>query len=230
MWIYDIHFISTTSNQPIFPQYTLGERHVDLWVHVVGVTASVAAATALMWIAVSDLEGLSIASLAIYGSGLIAVFSCSASYHLMARPGWKETARRLDHAAIYVMIAGTYTPFALVKIEGTWGVALFAVVWAVAAAGVLWKLFLPRRFEAAAFVLYLVQGWAVLVALEPLFSAVSFSAFILLAIGGALYTLGVVFHLWRRLPYHNAIWHIFVLTAAACHYAAVLDAVALAKG
>lgn len=210
-----------------FPQYAAAERRADAAVHLLGVSASLAAFPVLALLALPQGSALSILSLAIYGTGLIAVFGFSAAYNLVQRPDWKEILRRLDHAAIFVMIAGTYTPFSLVVIGGTWGLALLAAVWAVAALGVALKLFLPRRFERASILLYLAQGWAILVVVEPLVAALSTPALVLLVTGGLLYTLGVVFHLWRRLPYHNAIWHLMVLAAAGCHYAAILEAVAL---
>jgi hemolysin III len=210
-----------------FPRYSAGERLADTTVHVVGVTASLAAAAALAAIALSHGQALTLVSLAVYGIGLIAVFGFSAGYNMARRPGWKEALRRLDHAAIFVMIAGSYTPFAVSAIGGTWGLGLLAVVWGVALLGVALKLFLPRRFERLSIALYLAQGWAILAALEPLAAAVSGTTLGLLVIGGGLYTLGVVFHLCHRLPYHNAIWHGLVLVAAGCHYAAVLEAVAL---
>ena len=229
-----------------FPQFTRGERLADAVVHILGVSASLAAAPALLVLAVwhsqsslaliepgtfgPTLFSTANLSLAVYGLGLVAVFACSAAYNMVWHPNWKEVLRRLDHAAIFVMIAGSYTPFSLAVIGGTWGWALFAVVWAVAALGVALKLFLPRRFERAAIVLYLAQGWSVLVVVEPLAAALSTPALSLLVAGGVIYTLGVVFHLWRSLPYHNAIWHALVLIAAACHYLAILDAVALGTG
>ena len=210
-----------------FPRYSADELRADAVVHVVGVTASLAAATALVAIAASHGQALPIISLVVYGVGLVAVFALSAGYNLARRPGWKEALRRFDHAAIFVMIAGTYTPFAMVAIGGAWGLALLSVVWSVAVAGIALKLLLPRRLERTAIALYLAQGWTILAAVGPLIEAVSTPVMILLAVGGGLYTLGVVFHLSRRLPYHNAIWHGLVLTAAGCHYVAVLDAVAL---
>lgn len=210
-----------------YPDYSLGERIADGVVHALGVGASVAAAIVLLVIAAAHAPALPFVSLSVYGAGLIAVFAFSAGYHLVRRPRLKAVLRRFDHAAIFVMIAGTYTPFALVSIGGSWGVALLAIVWAVAALGVAWKLLLPGRFEGVSVALYLAQGWVMVVALKPLIAAVSPSVFLLLAIGGGLYTLGVVFHVWRGLPYHNAIWHALVLVAAGFHYTAVLAAVAL---
>ena len=208
-----------------FPQYTLGERVADGCIHVVGVVASLIALSVLLVIGVQSQVLLWGVSLAIYGIAMVAMFSFSAGYHLVARPSVKEILRRFDHAAIFVMIAGTYTPFILIQMNNVWGHWLLATVWLIAAIGVALKLFAPRYLKGLSTALYLVQGWAVVAAWEPLTAAVSGQVLSLLVAGGVLYSVGVVFHLWSRLPYQNAIWHGFVLTAAGCHYAAVLAAV-----
>jgi len=208
-----------------FPQYSMRERVADGCIHAVGVTASLAAFIALLVIAVMSHTLLWVVSLAIYGVALVLMFSCSAGYNLVLRPKLKAIMRRLDHAAIFLMIAGTYTPFALMKMEAPSGYWLLAVVWTMAALGIAIKLFAPRYLEGLTTPLYLVQGWAVVAAWHPLVSAVPERAALLLAVGGVLYTVGVVFHLWQRLPYQNAIWHGFVLLAASVHYVAVLDVV-----
>ncbi len=208
-----------------FPQYTFGERVADGCIHIVGVVASLIAFSVLLVIGVQSQVLLWGVSLAIYGLAMVAMFSFSAGYHLVARPRVKEILRRFDHAAIFVMIAGTYTPFILIQMNNAWGHWLLATVWLIAAIGVGLKLFAPRYLEGLSTALYLVQGWAVVAAWEPLTAAVSGQVLSLLVAGGVLYSVGVVFHLWSRLPYQNAIWHGFVLTAAGCHYAAVLAAV-----
>jgi len=207
----------------VFPQYTERERVADGCIHVVSVVASLIALVALLIVAFETQAALWIVSLAIYGFALVATFSCSAGYHLIVRPKLKSIFRRLDHAAIFLMIAGTYTPFALMKMDAPWGLTLLAVVWSMAAIGIAIKLFAPRYLEGVSTALYLVQGWAVVVAWKPLVAAVPGHVALLLILGGALYTIGVVFHLWEKLPFQNAIWHGFVLTAASVHYAAVLD-------
>jgi hemolysin III len=209
------------------PEYTIRERIADGCIHVIGVTASLAALTALLIIGVESKTLLWGVSLAIYGLALVATFSCSAGYHLVVRPKLKEILRRFDHAAIFLMIAGTYTPFILIKMNTPWGLGLLAVVWAMAAIGIAIKLFAPRFLDGLSTALYLVQGWAVVAAWEPLMSAMPGRVLTLLVAGGVLYTIGVVFHLWERLPYQNAIWHGFVLSAASCHFAAVIFVVAL---
>jgi hemolysin III len=207
----------------VFPEYTARERVADGCIHVISVAASLVALTALLIVGVRAQATLWIVSLAIYGLALVATFSCSAGHNLIVRPKLKAVFRRLDHAAIFLMIAGTYTPFVLIKMNNAWGLGLLAVVWTMAAIGIAMKLFAPRYLEGVSTALYLVQGWAVIVAWHPLVSAVPERVALLLMIGGLLYTVGVVFHLWQRLPYQNAIWHGFVLTAASVHYVAVLD-------
>ena len=155
-----------------FPQYTLRERVADGCIHVIGVAASLVALTALLIIGVQAQATLWIVSLSIYGLALVAMFTCSAGYNLIVRPKVKAVFRRLDHAAIFLMIAGTYTPFALMKMDAEWGLSLLAVVWTMAAIGIAIKLFAPRYLEGVTTALYLVQGWAVIVAWHPLVSAV----------------------------------------------------------
>jgi hemolysin III len=210
-----------------FPEYTPGERVADGVIHLVGVVASLAAAATLITIAILYLPPLSTLGIAVYCTGLVAVFAFSAGYHLVGRPGLKAVLRRFDHAAIYVKIAATYTPFAMVKMGGAAGFGLLGAVWAVGLIGVAAKLFWPSQLVRTSYVLYLAQGWACVAALGPLTAALPARALVLLVLGGALYTVGVAFHLWRSLPYHNAIWHGFVLAGSACHFAAVVDAVAI---
>ncbi len=208
----------------LFPDYTRGERIADGCVHLAGIIFSVAATAVLMIASVGTLPALNVASLGIYGFGLVGMFVSSASYNLVTRHAWKKVLRRVDHTAIFVMIAGSYTPFALIKIGGSTGYWLLCAVWAVTILGIVVKLVFPCRFERALIALYLAQGWAILAAIDPLLSSISTRALTLLVIGGCLYTIGVFFHLWERLRFHNAIWHAHVLIAAACHFAAICDA------
>jgi hemolysin III len=207
----------------VFPRYTMRERVADGCVHAIGIIASVIGLGALFIIGVRSEMTLWVASLTIYGLALVAMFSCSAGYNLiMHPPKLKEVFRRLDHAAIFLLIAGTYTPFVLIKMNNAWGLGLLAVVWTIAIIGIVIKLVIPRFLEGLTVGLYLVQGWAIVAAWHPLVTAVPAWVALLLVAGGVLYTVGVVFHLWDRLPYQNAIWHGFVLSAATCHFAAVI--------
>lgn len=210
-------------------EYSPAERLVDNIIHVVGVVASVIAVTALITLASVYGDGWTIASVVIYGIGVVIVFLASAAYHMIHWPQGKWLLRRVDHAAIFLKIAGTYTPFAAISLGGgAWGAALLGSVWSIAAVGVPLKLFAPGRLEKLAVWLYLLQGWLVVVAFGPLAAAISSTALSCLVAGGVLYTVGVVFFLWEKLPYHNAIWHGFVLAASGCMYAAIMNGVALA--
>ena len=214
---------------PEFPRYTRAELVADGCIHVTGVTFSLLATAAMMTLAAKVLPAASMLSLGVYAFGLVAVFACSAAYHLVSptRPQLKAILRRFDHAAIYVKIAGTYTPLALLKMGDAVGLALLGGVWAITAFGATAKLLCPERLVRTSYVLYLAQGWAVVAAFDSLVPAVSSRVLILLVAGGCLYTIGVVFHLWEKLPYHNAIWHGFVLLASGCHFAAIVDALGL---
>jgi hemolysin III len=226
LW-FDDASMTMAENCVSFPQYSLGERVADGCLHAVGVTASLVALTVLLVIGIKSDAALWVVSLTVYGLALVATFSFSAGYNLVARPPrLKEWLRRFDHAAIFLMIAGTYTPFVLIQMNTPFGLSLLAVVWTIAAIGIVLQLFAPRYLRGLSVALYLVQGWAVLAAIEPLISAMPVRALTLLMAGGVLYTVGVVFHLWERLPYSNAIWHGFVLAAASCHFAAVIFLVA----
>ncbi len=210
------------------PVYTSRERLADGLVHGLGILACLVALPILIVMAIPLLPVASVASLAVYAAASLAMFGFSAAYNLIPAPGWKDRLRRCDQAAIFMMIAGTYTPFALLKVGGLWGIGLFAGVWTVALSAATAKLFLPGRLDRVSIWLYLALGWAGLAVIRLLVASLPLDALILLAVGGGLYTLGVAFHLWKRLAYQNAIWHGFVLAAASCHYAALLRAVTFA--
>ncbi|RAI61125.1 PAQR family membrane homeostasis protein TrhA [Roseicella frigidaeris] len=196
------------------------EYAADAAVHVVGLLAGGLACLGLALTAADG--GRPAAALGLYAGGLLAMLGCSALYNL-ARPGqWRRILQRLDHAAIFLMIAGTYTPVALLAIGGGWGWALFATVWTGALTGAALKLLAPARIERAAILLYLLLGWVGLLAMGPLLQSLPPRDLLLLLCGGALYSLGVRVHLATRLRFHTAIWHGLVLAAAACHYAVVL--------
>lgn len=204
-----------------FPVYTRGERIADAIVHIAAVGCAVVAGVVLLAVAVPG-GAAQLAALGLYVFGVVAGFGFSAAYNLVSSPRAKAILRRFDHAAIFLMIAGSYTPFAAIAIGGLWGAVLLSAVWVVAIGGVILKLALPGRFERLSIALYLALGWAILPAMGPVVEALSGASLVLLLVGGGLYSLGVVFHLWHRLPYHNAIWHGFVLAAAVCHYIAVM--------
>ena len=201
------------------------ERTVDNIIHVAGVLAGLVAVIAMLIGAALYLPAASTASLAIYGAAMVAMLTCSAAYHMVPVARWKNVLQRLDHAAIFLKIAGTYTPFAAIKIGGVFGLGLLVSVWAIALLGSAGKMLLASTWDRIAIALYLGLGWIGVVMLQPLAASVTPVSLILLGLGGALYTIGVIFHLWRSLPYQNAIWHAFVLAGTGCHFGAVTSAV-----
>ncbi len=203
------------------------ERIVDGCIHFLGIVGSIVAVSVLLKFSAPSLPVISTAGLAIYGVAMIAMFAFSAAYHLLPHPDLRDRLRRMDQAAIFVKIAGTYTPFMLVVLGGYWGYGLLGAIWAVSLIGAGVKLFLPGRLAGCTIALYLGLGWAALIAIRPLADVMPSQAVILLTAGGLLYTIGVVFHLWERLPFQTAIWHGFVLAAATCHFAAIVNAVVL---
>jgi hemolysin III len=205
--------------------YARGELIADRCVHYAGLVAGLVGSLFLIVEAAERERVLTVISVVIYGIGLIGMIGASALYNSSATSRRKELFRRLDHAGIFLMIAGTYTPFALVRMGGDWGFGIAAFVWLAAVAGMTLKLVSPQRLEGASTLLYLALGWVILIAPGPFFDTVPMPAIMLLAVGALLYMSGIVFHLWHRLPYHNAVWHGFVLSAAACHWVAILDGV-----
>lgn len=208
--------------------YSRAELIADGAIHAVGLVAGPTGVGVLLWLAALRQDALVIFACALYGAGLVTMLGLSAAYHLVRRQPLKAVLRRLDHAAIFVMIAGSYTPFALVRMAAPWGSLLFAGVWAIALLGIAIKLRCGCRYEGWGIALYLSLGWIMLVATAPLLDAISASGAALLGVGALLYTVGLAFHLNTRLPFHNAIWHGLVLVAAACHYSVILRDVALA--
>ncbi len=201
--------------------YSRAERLSDAAVHVAGILLSLMAAPVLVTLAAVWLHdrGLVIAA-SVYGLSLIAMLCCSALYHMTPAPEWKDHLRRLDQSAIYLKIAGTYTPFAVMS--GPQAMPFLAGLWAAAAAGVSIKLIAPRQLFGLTVALYLAMGWAAVVVGGPILERMTPEGFRLVVLGGGLYTVGVLFLIWERLPFHNTIWHVFVLTASLLLYAALL--------
>lgn len=202
--------------------HSFPEHFADGVMHVLGVIAAVAGVSALMvWAALAAPDGR-IWPLVAYAVGLLASFGFSAGYNMTLHARTRAVLRRLDHAAIYLLIAGTYTPMALIGLGGGWGWGLTAAIWALALLGMVMKLGFFHRFERAGFWLYLAMGWLGVGALWPLVQALPVSVLVLLATGGLIYTVGSVFYSLKSLPFQRAIWHGHVLAAAAVHYAAVV--------
>lgn len=203
--------------------YDRHELLADGVVHAIGVGLGLIAAAVLIVAACYFATAADIAAVSVYAAGLIAMLALSAIYNLFPVSRWKWILRRFDHSAIYLLIAATYTPFIVQMKMSVTSVALMAGVWTVAAAGIVLKLFFPGRFDRLAIALYLAMGWSGVMVYDVIAAALPSLTLWLIAVGGLLYSSGVIFHVWERLRFHNAIWHGFVLLAASCHYVAVLD-------
>ncbi len=203
--------------------YDRAERVADGVVHALGVTLGAIGAVVLVAVAVIWASPLEIASVIVYAVGLLAMLGFSAAYNIWPVSRAKWILRRFDHSAIYLMIAGTYTPFIAQLKAGLVAAGLLAAVWSTAFLGAALKLMLPGRLDRLAVAVYLALGWSGVVAYRQVVAALPGSTLWLIAAGGVLYSAGVVFHAWRSLRFHNAIWHGFVVIAACCHYSAVLD-------
>jgi len=203
------------------------EEWLNAGTHGIGLVLSIVGFVVLLVMAVKRGTAWCIVGCAVYGSTLVALYLASTLYHSAASPRCKRALRFFDHAAIFLLIAGTYTPFLLVNLRGGWGWSLFGIVWGCAVLGILMKLHFLRRHQALSTALYIVMGWMVVVAIRPLVAHVSFTALLWLALGGVLYTVGVPFFASRRIPFSHVVWHMFVMAASVCHYLAVIYAVIL---
>lgn len=190
--------------------------------HALGVALALVALAVLVTLASTRGDARQIVSYSVYGVTLVLLYATSTVYHSVRLPRSKRILRTLDHSAIYLLIAGTYTPFTLISLRGAWGWSLFGIVWALAATGVVFKIFFTGRFPKTSVVIYLAMGWMAMVAARPLFASLPRNGLILLFAGGLSYTLGVLFFAFDHKRFHHAIWHLFVLGGSVCHFFAVL--------
>jgi hemolysin III len=206
-----------------------GEEIANSLTHGLGAILAVAGLVVLALSASRYGSARTVVGCVVFGVALVILYASSTLYHSIGHEHARAKAvlRVLDHSAIFLLIAGTYTPFTLVSLRGPWGFALFGVVWGLALAGITLRLVLRRRPTALFVALYLAMGWCIVLAAKPLLAAVAPGGIALLVAGGLAYSVGVLFYASRR-PYHHAIWHVFVLAGSAFHYAAVLRYVALA--
>ena len=197
------------------------EERINALTHGVGAALAVAGLAALLVFYYSGSVWHQL-SVWLYGGSLVLLYLASTLYHSFRNEKIKYRMKIFDHSAIYLLIAGTYTPFTLIALHGRLGWIIFAVVWSVAAIGIVLKFFYAKRFKVLSTVCYLAMGWFMLVAVKPLAAALPEAGMNWLMAGGALYTLGSVFYLWKRLPYNHAVWHLFVMAGSAAHFIAVL--------
>ncbi|PNR98302.1 hemolysin D [Petrotoga mexicana DSM 14811] len=202
-------------------KFTPGEEIANAVIHGIGALLSIAALVLLIVFSAINGQPWSIFSSVIYGSSLIILYLSSTLYHSFQRKKIKDLFEIFDHSAIYILIAGTYTPFALITLSGRLGWIIFSVVWVLAAIGIIFKIFFVKRFRILSTILYIAMGWLVVFAMEPLVTNLDFWGVFWLVIGGILYTVGTIFYVWRKIPYHHALWHLIVLAGSICHFFSV---------
>lgn len=202
-------------------QYSLGEEIANAITHGLGIVASIVALVLLVVFAARYGTPLHVVSVAIYGTTLILLYTASTLYHSLSNTRACKVFKIIDHCSIYLLIAGTYTPFTLVTLWGPWGWSLFAVVWSIAIVGVALEAFWVHRPKWVSAVIFLAMGWLVIVAIKPLVAALPPLGWQLLLAGGIAYTLGCVFYVLKRVPYMHAVWHLWVLAGSVLHFLAV---------
>ncbi len=195
-------------------KFTPGEEIANAVIHGIGALLSIAALVLLVVFSAINGQPWSIFSSVIYGSSLIILYLSSTLYHSFQRKKIKDLFEIFDHSAIYILIAGTYTPFALITLSGRLGWIIFSVVWVLAAIGIIFKIFFVKRFRILSTILYIAMGWLVVFAMEPLVTNLDFWGVFWLVIGGILYTVGTIFYVWRKIPYHHA-------SGSICHFFSV---------
>jgi len=202
-----------------------GERFNSI-THAVGAALAAACGVLLIVVAARSGDPWKIASFSVYAATLLALYLASTLYHSVQGPA-KDVLRKLDHCAIYLLIAGTYTPFTLVTLRGPWGWSLFGVVWALAVVGIVQEIWTAKGARILSLVIYVMMGWLALIGVQPLVAALGWAGFAWLAAGGLLYTVGIAFYATEHKVRHgHGIWHLFVLGGSMCHYVAVLFYVA----
>lgn len=219
----------------IIQPYADREEIANTLTHGLGTVLAVIGTIVLLFAAGASGAPYALAACAVYGATMIVLYLASTLYHGAGIQRTSDEApprlrlRAFDHIAIFLLIAGTYTPYVLITLRGTWGWSLFAIIWSLAALGVIFELSSLRRFRGAMVALYIGMGWVGLIAIKPLVAALAPAGLWLLFGGGAMYTLGVIFYKLRRLPYHHAIWHLFVLAGSVMQYFSILHYVLPAR-
>ena len=191
--------------------------------HGFGFGLSVIGFIVLMVLANADGDPWKIVAFSIYGASLTILYLTSTLYHSISHSRLKAIFRRLDHSAIYLLIAGTYTPIILISLRETWVIYFLPVIWLLAIIGIYMKIFFIHRYERLTVKFYILMGWMALLAVKPLFESISVESFIWILFGGISYTFGIVFFSWQKLPFHHTIWHGFVLIGSISHFVGILN-------
>ncbi len=208
--------------------YSAKEELAHALTHGVGTALSVAGLVLLVVRAAHTGDPWRIVSFAIFGSTMVLLYGASTLYHSLTKSRIRHVFKTMDHALIYVLIAGTYTPFLLVTLRGPWGWTLFGIVWGLTVAGVIFKICFAGRFRGASTLLYLGMGWLGVIAAKPMFAALPTGGLWWLLAGGLAYSFGTLFYMRKSMAYHHAVWHLFVLAGTACHFQAVYSYIGVA--
>jgi len=213
--------------QTVQRPYSSNEERAHAITHGVGVLIGIAVLSLLVVFSSLRKSAWEVVSCAVYGTTFILLFLGSTLYHAVQNPRAKRILKIIDHSAIYLLIAGTYTPYALAPLRGGLGWTIFGAIWGSALLGIAFKVFFTGRFKAVSLISYLFMGWFCVVAVKPLFRELNTAGFVFLAVGGLCYTVGAIFYVWKALPWSHTIWHLFVLAASVCHFFSILFGIAL---
>jgi hemolysin III len=213
--------MSTAELEKRIVYYSKAEEIANRLTHGAGALLSLIGVSMLIALAIGQHDTSRVVAASIYGGSMVTFYSLSTAYHSVSKPVIRYVFRILDHSAIFIMIAGSYTPFSMITLRGPWGWSILGIVWGVSVLGIVLKIFTVHRLRYLGPLLYIALGWLVLIALKPLTAALAANGVALLFWGGGAYTVGVLFYLWDRIPFNHAIWHLFVLAGSACHFGAI---------
>ena len=201
-----------------YSNQTKTEEILNTITHAIGIGLSITALVLLVVYASIEGSAIKIVSFSVYGVSLIVLYSMSTIYHLVTTDRFKKFFQLMDHASIYLLIAGSYTPIMLIAVQGAWGWSLFGVLWGLAVIGIFFKLKFVGKYEVVSTVIYLFMGWIVAIFSWPILTYLSTMSMVWLFIGGGAYSIGTIFFLWEKLPFHHSLWHLFVLGGSISHF------------
>ncbi len=218
---------NTHAHRAVIHRYTLGEEIANSITHGIGAALSIAALVLLVAFASQHRDAWQIVSFSIYGVSLIALYLSSTLYHAFTNEKAKHFFRIMDHSCIFLLIAGTYTPPTLIAMRGSWGWTIFTLIWVMAVGGLIFETINIGKYKFISVSIYMAMGWLAIIAFKPMLATLPPGMFKWFLIGGLFYTSGIIFYIWKKVPYNHAIWHMFVLGGSITHFFAILFYLAL---
>lgn len=203
------------------PPYSVAEEWLNSLSHGIGFLLSILGLVAMIVVASKYSSAQSITAVSIYGASLILLFLASTLYHSFQSKNLKKKLKILDHCAIYLLIAGTYTPYMLISLKGAWGYSMVSIIWSLALVGIVFKLFFTEKFPKVSLITYLLMGWLIVIASPVMVDKISSGGLVYLVAGGVIYSLGTLFYAIKQIPFNHAIWHFFVLAGASSHFISI---------